>query len=39
MKTIDEIIDIMHSQNSSDSAVHWAGTKFKNTDYETLYKK
>jgi hypothetical protein len=28
MKTIDEIIDIMHSPESSDSAVLWAGSKF-----------
>ena len=28
MKTIDEIIDIMHSSESSDSAVLWAGAKF-----------
>lgn len=26
MKTIDEIIDIMHSPESSDSAVLWAGS-------------
>lgn len=28
MKTIDEIIDIMHSPDSSESAVLWAGSKF-----------
>lgn len=28
MRTIDEIIDIMHSPDSSESAVLWAGSKF-----------
>lgn len=36
MKTIDEIIDIMHSTESSDSAVLWAGSKFDALYYSQL---
>ena len=36
MKTIDEIIDIMHSPESSDSAVLWAGSKFNSLSKEEV---
>ena len=42
MKTIDEIIDIMHSPESSDSAVLWAGSKFdalSKEDVQSLYQR
>lgn len=42
MKTIDEIIDIMHSPESSDSAVLWAGSKFDTLlkeEVQSLYQR
>lgn len=42
MKTIDKIIDIMHSPESSDSAVLWAGSKFdalSKEDVQSLYQR
>lgn len=42
MKTIDEIIDIMHSSESSDSAVLWAGAKFdalSKEEVQSLYQR
>lgn len=42
MKTIDEIIDIMHSPESSDSAVLWAGSKFdalSKEEVQSLYQR
>ena len=42
MKTIDEMIDIMHSPESSDSAVLWAGSKFdalSKEDVQSLYQR
>ena len=42
MKTIDEIIDIVHSPESSDSAVLWAGSKFdalSKEDVQSLYQR
>lgn len=42
MKTIDEIIDIMHSPDSSESAVLWAGSKFdalSKEEVQSLYQR
>lgn len=42
MKTIDEIIDIMHSPDSSESAVLWAGAKFdalSKEEVQSLYQR
>ena len=42
MKTIDEIIDIMHSPESSDSAVLWAGSNFdalSKEEVQSLYQR
>lgn len=42
MKTIDEIIDVMHSPESSDSAVLWAGSKFdalSKEEVQNLYQR
>ena len=42
MKTIDEIIDIMHSPDSSESAVLWAGSKFdalSKKEVQSLYQR
>lgn len=37
MKTIDEIIDIMHSPESSESAVLWAG--LSKEEVQNLYQR
>ena len=42
MKTIDEIIDIMHSPESSESAVLWAGSRFdvlSKEEVQSLYQR
>ena len=42
MKTIDEIIDIMHSPESSESAVLWAGSRFdalSKEEVQNLYQR
>ena len=42
MKTTDEIIDIMHSSESSDNAVLWAGSKFgalSKEEVKSLYQR
>jgi hypothetical protein len=42
MKTIDEIVDIMHSPESSDSSVLWAGSKFdalSKEEVQSLYQR
>lgn len=42
MKTTDKIIDIMHSPESSDSAVLWAGSKFdalSKEEVQSLYQR
>lgn len=42
MKTIDEIIDIMYSPESSESAVLWAGSRFdalSKEEVQNLYQR